>query len=768
MNFDSAQSILTELGTMLLSQQTVMQNRTLINRLFNGDTPNTDEERRAENLKTNANWLEGTRIAQNAANQINNSFFKGERYFTVRLDTGPVHKRQQWAASITKHINRELKRSRAYKSARESAHAQVVLHGPGPMCWRNRRTPIAEAAGVDDILLPAGTLASMSNLDRFGVYREMTWNQLYDASQGPSADPGWNQEYTKALLATLYKTGVVPIYQGNRWLFPEKIAEDVKEGAAQMASNSLPKVLAWDFFYRDDDTGKFNRKMILDYNNIGAIGLEERDEVVKHQNILYEKDSYADDWQEIIHWYIGNCSNVAPYRYYSIRSIGYLLYGVCMVQNKMRNRLYDHMFQSLLTLFRNVSDDNREKLQLIDLQNFGVMPDGVTMVPANERHIVDWNLILMGLNQGRQLMAESAASFVPDDPGGPGDKTMTATETLVRQNTSITLTSAVLNQLSDQSGYEYREVCRRFCIKNNPDPMVKRFREAIQKEGVPLSALDCEAWEVMPEMTVGGGNKAVELTVTQALMQEMFPLVDPDGQRIIARRRYLALTDNPDEAMEVIPDGPEPPNDDTQYAQFAFSILMLGMPFLQKEGVNHVAFTAVLLQQLKVKLEQTQAAMQTPTGIATAAEWIAGLFNVAQHIQKEIQIIGQAEARKEIAKQMVKMFSEITAELQRTAQELMAMEQQQQPQNGVDPETQAKIQERMMLAQTNAQIMSGKAQQKQQEKDIAFANENMRRNAMTQAEIQRKMALTHTEIAAKDVTTAAEIRRGAMEPAGAE
>lgn len=746
MTFDSAGQVLSQVTDMLLAQQSVMRNRTLINKLFNGDSPFTEAERRAENLRTNINFLEATRIASNATNQIANAFGKSDRYFTVRLDTGPARMRAVWSDSITKHINHELKRSRAYKSAKESAYAQVVLHGPGPLAWKNRRSPCPSTAGVDDVVIPSGTLTSMENLDRFGVYRELTWNQLYEMTHGKGVDPGWNMEYVNALLKTIYKQGTQPIYQGNRWMFPEKMSEDVKEGSAQMTSSSLPKMLAWDFFYRSDDNGKWTRKMVLDYASITASGeLDNRDEVVKNPDFIYQKEDYAADWQEIVHWYIGNCSNVAPHRYYSVRSVGYLLYGVCMIQNKLRNRLYDHLFQSLLTLFRNVSDDNREKLGMIDLQNFGVMPDGLSMVPAGERHTADWELIMMGLNQGRQLMAESSQSFVPDMAGGP-QREMTATETLVRQNTSITLTSAVLNQLGDQSVFEYREVCRRFCIPKNPDPMAKRFRENIQKDGVPLDVLDCEAWDILPELTVGGGNKFVELSVTQALMQEIFPLADPDGQRIIARRRYLALTDNPEEAMSVIPEAPAPPSDDIQYAQLAFAVLSDGMPFLVKEGVNHIAYTGMLLQLMQVKMQQIQQLLGQPSGLSIVAEGVAGLMNVAQHCAQEIQKIGQAEQWIDLAKNMMSNLAEMVKVLQEMGQKVQEMSAQSQPQ--LAPETQAKIQTMVASAQTKNQIDLHRAQQRLQQKEIGWLSENDRRNATTAADIERKRATTETELEA--------------------
>ena len=776
MKFDSANSILTEVRQMLMAQQVTAQNRTLIQRLFNGDTPYTECERRDQNLKTNVNFLDGTRIASNATNQLANAFTKGRRFFSVSVDKGPVRMRPHYGTIITNEINKELKRCRAYSDSLKSTFAQVVLHGAGPMVWKNRRSPCPTSLGIEDVLIPSGTLASMENMNYLSIYREMTWGELEDLVTGPAVDPGWNMPYIKALLATLYKTGLVPVYQGNRWLFPEKLQEDIKEGSSQMMSSSLPKVLCWEFFFLNDKTGKWNRRIILDYASVTADYSEAGDEpssegpfrssdtVVRNKDFLYSKDDYADDHNEVIQWKIGNCSNHAPFRYYSIRSIGYLLYGACMIQNKLRCRSIDHIFQSLLTLFRNVSDDNREKVQMIDLQNFGVMPDGVTMVPAVERHMVDANLVLMALNQNRQTMAESSSSFIADMPGEGSGKEMTATETLVRQNASFTLTSAVQNQLSEQSTYEYREICRRFCISGNNDPMVKRVREKCRKLGVPDEVFDVDAWEVTSEQAVGGGNKAMEMTVTQVLMQEFLPNTDPEGQRIILRRRYEALTDNPEEAMVVVPEGPQPISDDAQYAQLAYSVLMDGVPFTLKEGVNHVVYTAMLLQLMQVTIQQVNGVAQHPSGIGMASEKLAGLVNVANHCEQEIAIIARDERRKDVAKQLFKALAEMKSAIEQLAKAVMAAEQEQQSQGGMDPQTIAKIQERQMMAQTNAEIAAQNAAMKREQKQISWAEENARRNATVEAENQRKLLQTVTDIRANDLKTAAEIRRELNQP----
>lgn len=105
MNLDKPNVILSEIQAMVQANQPLMRNRTLISKLFNGEAPHTEEERRAENIKINVNWLEATRIASTATNQVNAAFFKGGGLFQVVVDKGEVRKRTQYGVSITKYIN---------------------------------------------------------------------------------------------------------------------------------------------------------------------------------------------------------------------------------------------------------------------------------------------------------------------------------------------------------------------------------------------------------------------------------------------------------------------------------------------------------------------------------------------------------------------------------------------------------------------------------------------------------------------------------------
>ena len=773
MNFNSAAAILTSISQMQWANQPAQQNRARVNRVFNGEQPWTEEERIANKVETNVNWLEGSRIAMNSRFQMHNAFFKPGNFFDVRLNKGPVWKRDTWGSTISKWMNRELKQSRKFTSGLEAAHAQVVLHGPGPSMWKNRKTPAIFPVGVEDVLVPAGTHVDMADLDYLAVYNEWTWGQLYEMTQGKAVDPGWNKPYIGKMLASLFKQPLQPLYQGNRWLWPEKIQEDIKENASAWGASALARVLAWDFYFRDEDSGKWNRRILLDYANLSPEGVRNDFAPGKAApDFLYSKDDYADDWSQVIHWFIGNCSNVAPFRYYSVRSIGYLLYGVCLYQNRLRCKLADHTLQQLLNVFRNVSEDDRERLENWTIHNMGVLPDGVSFLSGAERHVADWNLIEGALSQNRQLMAESATSFLPDI-AVEGDKpAMTATESLIRNNASITLTSAVLNQLYNQSEPLYRECARRFCLPGNDDPMAVRFRKNVKDDGVPDEALEVETWDIKPARVMGGGNKAVELTAARSMFEIASRLAqyNPDAIRITSKDLVLALTDDAQKAEMLVPDDPNAINNDSAVAAAnAFGSLMEGTPYPSAKRLNQLQYVGTLIQLMAEAMKPLEAMIQQPQMIAVAAKTVAGLVNVGAHAGEHLQILAMDPSFKDEVAEGGRALNQLMLQLKGFGEQLAEAEQAAaQQQGGMSPEAQGKIIEMQTLAQAKGAVLTANAEHKRQLKDVSFAEEEQRKTAKTAAELQRMAVQTMAEVEAKDLLTRADVEAKGRQAAAAE
>ena len=96
----------------------------------------------------------------------------------------------------------------------------------------------------------------------------------------------------------------------------------------------------------------------------------------------------------------------------------------------------------------------------------------------------------------------------------------------------------------------YREMVRRMCLKNSPDPMARDFRLSCLRAGIPEAMLDVERWTIEPEQVLGGGNKTLQMA-TVGFLNQIRKNLPPDGQRIVDHISVEAATDQPDLAEEI-------------------------------------------------------------------------------------------------------------------------------------------------------------------------------------------------------------------------
>jgi hypothetical protein len=778
--FKDASKIHSVIENMRLANYPCALNRTKINALFNGDPPWTEDERQSNKFFTNVNPLYGTRIAHNARTNLNNAFLKPGNYFKVGLDapTGlvPRHRKAEWSGVITSEINRVLKRQQSFNDMWDQTNAQVVLHGLGPVWWSlDRENPLPRSIGIEDVLVPAQTQLDFANLEFFAIYRQWTYAELFDMTHGKQRDPGWNMTLVNRVMQSLNTQDLQSTVMGERWLMPEKLQEDLKENAGWFMTSAAPTIFVWDFYFRnyDDDDGqvqRWDRRVVLDYMQMQPEATAAALASDAKENFLYQKNSYADALANVIHWQVGNCSNVAPFRYYSVRSLGFLLFAVCQLQNRMYCRFSDSTFGNMLELFRNVGEDDRERLEKVDLYHMGIVPDGLSFVTAGERHEVNENQVNMFMAMNKQLMGESSSTYMPEIDTGT-QKERTLGEAQIALQSSISLTNGLLNQGYNRAVHLYRESARRFCLPGTRNALALDFQRRCQLQGVPKEVLDVQHWDIEPERVLGGGNKAIEGMQANRLMAAR-PAYDPEAQRHILRIYTEANTDDPKLAELLVPLDEKPISDATQLASLAMGTLMNGLPVQQRRGIAEVDYVGTMLQltaQVLAQIEQLQA---VPNSVPIRMQKIGGLANALEHAGQHLQTIAQDPQEKEIVAGLSKELQGQAAALQGFAQQLDKEMQEQQPQEGGEEamKAQAKIQAMLIEAQTKAKIQDANAEQKREHKDAQWTNEEARRNAATAAEIQRKqqmsmvdvqarLAQVEADIASKDLTTAAEIRR---------
>lgn len=738
---------------MLLNAQIRSGNRALINSLFNGAPPYTEAEAEENHIATNVNTLESTELALASRRHISNAICSPDPLFSIKLDYGPIHKRIQWGKSIEKNINKPLVESSQFYDLREGVVGSAVLHGVGPSTWEDEQRWLQTELGIEDVLVPSNTLRSLTNLPLFAIYRSYSVNQLWKMTKGPRVDPGWNMPIVDKALEYVDKT-TGQLYSDNwkdLW-YPEKRVERFKEDGGQYASDLVPTVDAYDFFYWDDDGEQqgWKRRMIIDswgQPGVGQAAKTERSlndrrkgwEFAKG-NFLYNSEDriYADKLEKIIHFQFGDASAVRPARYHSIRSLGFLTYSVCHLQNRLKCKFNDAVFEALMQYFRVNDPDDRDRLQKIDLVHMGILPEGMQFVRPEERWKVDQSLVSEAIAMNQQRLADQSSSFAQDYDEGTGEGE-TATRTMAKVNSQASLVSSMMNTIYYREEARYREICRRFCIKNSKDADVREFRNACLKDGVPEEALNVDRWNIQINKMMGGGNQMLQVAQADKLMSIRAAL-PPEGQSEVLYMAVCAYTGDWKLAKSLVPDMPVV-SDSMHDTEITFGALMSGSQVTPRPGLNPIEVIETMLKLIGGKVQQVMAAGGTGT-----PQDVQGLNMAAQYTEAFIQQLAEDKTQKERVKEYGDALGKMMNEVKGMAQRQQQAAEKAAQKNGQDPAAQAKVQAIMMTTQAKIQQGSQSHAAKTAQRQLSFEAKEKQAAQKHAFDLQKDAATTALEL----------------------
>lgn len=777
-------------------------NRARIDSLFNGFAPYTPAEVQQNRINTNVNDLTATRSAHAMRRQFSQAFLKPGNFFTVRLNAGPKHKRRDWGQIITEEINSRMKRGYSaakYQEMLRNVFAQVTLHGVGPVSWPDKQSWCPTMFSMGDLMIPSMTYRNMDNLSYHAVYRRYTAAQLYRQTHGPRVDKGWKTDVADQCIQwALKQWGQTQSETDLAWN-PERWEESIKSNIGFYSSDQVPTINVWDFRYTDlnDTNYGWKRKIVLDTPTTGNIATPEKDILGQDGSLLYDSGSrnYANKLSELVHFQFADGSVVAPFLYHSVRSLGFLLFSVCHLQNRLFCKFNDSVFESLLNYFRVTNPADEGRIDKIDLVNLGVIPEGWNFVTQNERWKIDQQLIQMAMMNNRGLVNDSAAAynqnFGQNIDQGPEK---TATQINAELNATSSMVGSMLQDAYGYQEFQYAEIARRFCIANSKDADVRAFRLACLKRGVPEDYLRSDLWDCSAERVIGAGNKQLEAASVQMLMQQI-NRYDPDAQRQILRLYTFSATDDASLSEDLVPEQRNTTTDSVHDAQVSAASLLMGLPLGLRQGVNHGEYAATLLGMLKTEIDKANQA----GGMATMDQ-INGVQNLAgQTIEGEpIQGNGAANhiailAQDETSKQDVKVLSDGLGKLMNEVKAFAQRLQEQQGQQGAQvvpvevapipyadmppdvkrqaeqragfqPSQQPEQDPKVAKAELALKLKAAQTQQKMEQQNASFELEAQRKEQSHQQELRHQQQRVETDVAATDLTTAAAIQREKDKP----
>jgi hypothetical protein len=769
MRFDTPSAVDEVIRLMRESDTVLSSDRAVLLRLYNGNPPFDATTAKENNIQENSNDLAGPNLLSMARRQWNNAFLKPSHYFTATADRGPGHKRAEWSQIFTKQANRVLKRDRSMIGQIRATGANTLLFGPGPVNWKDRRTVIPNPIPVSSLLIPNDTEIDdwENTLSEFAIKRKYSAAQLWDLTHGTKVDPGWNQDMVKSQVEYLKEQ----VLSGSSADFldemPEEIEELMNKEKGLMGSGTTSKCSVYDFYFREaeDGTGWY-RRIILD-----SAHSRESNKDGKAQ-FLYTSGSrkYASSVSEIIHCQFGDCSPYAPFKYHSIRSLGWMLWGVCDLQNRLHCKFNEALFEQLMWFFQTASNQDLVRLKKANFEHMGVIPQGIKFLTANERFTPNFQLVQMGFARNRQLMSDSATTYTQEYDKGNEGEARTATETMAIVNSSQALASGILEMAYTYETFKYREMVRRLCLKHSTDKLAREFRLNCLTDGVPEDMLDADKWNIEPEKVVGGGNKTVQMA-TVGFLNQIRKNLPPNGQRLVDHISVEAATDQPDLAEEMAPIGQDNPISNSMHdAQGATTRILRGLPFAPPKDAVHEDYVTVWLRDLGLEIQRA-----IKRGGVKDADELNGLMSLANEIGKMLAIMAGPEIDPE-ERAKVRRFEELFGQLQNhlkgLAQRLQETMQQQAEnnggQNGGDPKDAAKVQAMLIQAQTKAKIAETSAAQRTAQKEEQFQKGEARKDQQTAAEIARTGVKTRHELMGNRLRTIEELNNQPEEPAATE
>lgn len=732
MNFSTPDKVRSLLETDSDIETVRSENRAKVNNLFNGVPPLSDEEAKRWNLKVNVNWGEGPVLAAHARRQYTNAFQGTQHFFTVEIPNAPAEFQREWGQWITNYINRVMKRNKAYFYLKLNQFASVVAHGVGHQLWPDKDSWLPELVAIEDFRVPTDTELSYANLPWFGIRKVYTEGQLARAVFCDHPMPGWDKNAVKKVLKAIHDQNT-----GNNeddWdRLPEKVWENLKQNMGFYTSDKAPTVTLWHFYHEEIEP---NGKTSWHLKVIPATNTKQ----IPEDQFLYKSvRPEADTHEHILHTQFGDLNNKAPFRYHSVRSLGFLLMEPCFWNNLMRCRLLQHVFEAFNIWLKAQDPIGRARALKMEFFDRAVIPEGVSVVPQTERHQIDPRLVETVQAQLRQLQGEAAASYTQNIDTGTS-KEQTAFETSVKLSTVNAMMQGLLTVASFQEMFAYVEICRRFCLRKSTNADNQAFQKAAAAYGIPKQWLNVEEWDITPELPLGSGNPTIQMAEASQLMRERASF-SPDAQQEILHDFALATTKNPRKAGRLVKIGERRRTTDAQHdAELAFGTLMAGgiiSPFygnIIDPIETFIGMTAGVISQ--AKQQGSMMSWEKINGCTNVLLFTKGLIAQLMNDQQ------QAPRAKDYADNVGKLENEIKGFAQRQTELEKKQAQEAAKGNG---EAQ-KAQMELMIQQQKAQISAMESERKLQLQEKQFAMEERRKAAEFEAEQARKNAETRTDI----------------------
>lgn len=733
MNFSSAEKVLQTIRAGDDVDRIRQDNRVKITDAANFVPPLSEEEAKQMGVKINCNFGELAILLSHARRQYLTAFISNQHFFKVSLPFAPAEHQSEWEAFITQEINKPLRDSLSYFELHRSRWSSVVALGVGPMVWHKDDCWEPDFVAMSDLRIATDTTLDFKNLGWFAVRHAYTPMELLDKAFNGKKNNRWEKKSIAEILKNyreLNSTDTLNNYDWNN--SPEKIHELWKQNGGFYSGDAMPSIPLWHFYF-EDDTDPDNKGWFMRVVAENAVVKGEQSE-----KFLWKSDDpIAATLSQILHCQFGDLTNDAPFKYHSVRSLGFALLEPTFYTNLTRCRLLQHIHDNFNIWLRTSDPIDKARAQVQEFSNLGMLRAGITVVPRTERHQIDASLVEMGMAQLTQLKSEASSSYTQQPDTGT-KKEQTAFETNVKMQQVNAMLGGLLMTAFKYETFAYREISRRFCLRKTNDPDIRRFQRRCKEAGIPRRFLDVELWDVEPVTPLGMGNPTIAQAAAQQLMAQR-GAYDPTAQQEILHESTLVITGDARKAARWAPLGKGRGITEAQRDSMAmFGTLMTGVMIPVMEGLPVIDQIDAMIPLFASKIHM----IEQRDNVGKPDE-ITGLQSVYQYLGELINRLAQNPEEKQRVKKYMDDIGQLWNQVKGLAQRGQeAAQKSQQNGNGHDPAAIAKAQSTLMLAKVKAKTTIDKAKLTDKQKSESFVRDQRRQDAKALADIQREAVKT--------------------------
>lgn len=495
--------------------------RTKIKGQVDGNAPYKRAELEAKGMGANTNL--NFRQASAIINQFKTPYYdlavEVPLLADVQTSFGLATEKTQWSQIISEEFDRMLKSWDDWDFIEQYHQYIMLVFGVSVAYFHDKVDWRPDIAKPGEVLVPDGTRCRLDELEIVTILKSYPSHQLYRYIRNkPVAEElGWNVLATEQAIIDAYSgTGTPPADINNYEWYQQKIKNaDLYYGTYESRQVQVAHELVKEF------DGKVSHHMVRADRT--------------SDTFLYSHIDRFDSMEDVICPFF---YDIGDGTWHSIRGLGYEIYPYCEVFNRLRCKEVDGAGIASSILFQQNSADNVTKSQLLTINNLGIIPHGLTLLPTQIGQGIE---ATMGVRRDMEQGLYNNIGSMSKAPGTASPRKSEGLGMLEMQQ------SASLGKGSINRYYTNRDRYLQAIYKRASNPNYKTHqpggKEAVDFQrrciarGVPIEAI--VSYDSVKAMrSIGAGSAVNALMVTEQIYNIAASF--PEEGRQLAIRDYVA------------------------------------------------------------------------------------------------------------------------------------------------------------------------------------------------------------------------------------